>query len=71
VATSSSKRNEQRKLKVKQEVVSSESDETDFDWAEFLKTYDLSKENSDSSEDEMTKESFETGRSKKEEPKSP
>ncbi|MCI64382.1 hypothetical protein A2U01_0085640, partial [Trifolium medium] len=29
------------------------------DWAEFLKTYDPSKEDSDSSEEKMTKESFE------------
>ncbi|MCI37640.1 hypothetical protein A2U01_0058864, partial [Trifolium medium] len=69
VATSS-KKNEQRKLKIKQEVVTSESDETDSDWAEYLKTYDPSKEDSDSSEEDMTKESFETERSKKEEPKS-
>ncbi|MCI46865.1 hypothetical protein A2U01_0068106, partial [Trifolium medium] len=51
---SSSKKAVQRKLKLKKEVVSSESDETDSDWEEFLSTYDPSKEDSDSSEEEMT-----------------
>ncbi|MCI29167.1 hypothetical protein A2U01_0050376, partial [Trifolium medium] len=54
---SSSKKTVQRNLKLKKEVVLSESDETDSDWAEFLNTYDPSKEDSDSSEEEMTKES--------------
>ncbi|MCI46978.1 hypothetical protein A2U01_0068219, partial [Trifolium medium] len=40
---SSSKKNEKRKLKIKQEVVTLESDETDSDWAEYLRTYDPSK----------------------------
>ncbi|MCI94146.1 hypothetical protein A2U01_0115444, partial [Trifolium medium] len=39
-------------------------------WAEFLKTYDPSKEDSDSSE-EVTKESLETEKSKKEDPELP
>ncbi|MCI55538.1 hypothetical protein A2U01_0076789, partial [Trifolium medium] len=51
VPASASKQNkEQRKLKIKQEVLTSESDKTDSDYAEFLKTYDHSKEDSDSSE---------------------
>ncbi|MCI60377.1 hypothetical protein A2U01_0081633, partial [Trifolium medium] len=33
---SSSKKTVQRKLKLKKEVLTSESDETDSDWAEFL-----------------------------------
>ncbi|MCH80829.1 hypothetical protein A2U01_0001603 [Trifolium medium] len=67
---SSSKKAVQRKLKLKKEVVTTESDEADSDWAEFLRTYDPSKEDSDSSEEEMTKESLKTEESKKEEPKS-
>ncbi|MCI24376.1 hypothetical protein A2U01_0045559, partial [Trifolium medium] len=52
-ATSTSKQNnEQRKLKIKQEMLTSESDETDSDYAVFLKAYDPSKEDSDSSEEE-------------------
>ncbi|MCI64407.1 hypothetical protein A2U01_0085665, partial [Trifolium medium] len=71
VATSSSKKNEQRKLKIKQEVLSSDSDETDSDYAEFLNTYDPSKEDSDSSEEEVTKESLKTEETKKEDPELP
>ncbi|MCI54006.1 hypothetical protein A2U01_0075253, partial [Trifolium medium] len=47
-----------KKLKVKQEV-SSDSENTDSDWAEFLETYDPSKEDSDS-EEEVTQEPFKT-----------
>ncbi|KAK2369277.1 hypothetical protein QL285_082423 [Trifolium repens] len=42
------RKNKQTKIIVKQEVVSSESDSTDSDYAEFLRTYDLEKESSDS-----------------------
>ncbi|MCH92353.1 hypothetical protein A2U01_0013291, partial [Trifolium medium] len=67
---SSSKQNiEQKKLKIKQEVLISDSDETDSDYAEFLKTYDPSEEYSDSSNDD--KESLKTKESKKEDPESP
>ncbi|MCI86651.1 hypothetical protein A2U01_0107932, partial [Trifolium medium] len=48
----------------------SDSDKTDSDWAEFLKTYDPSNEDSDS-EEEVTKEPLKTEESKKEDPKSP
>ncbi|MCI41192.1 hypothetical protein A2U01_0062425, partial [Trifolium medium] len=61
----------QKKLKFKQEVVSSDYDKTDSDCAEFLKTYDPSKEDSDSSEEEVAKESLETEKSKKENPELP
>jgi hypothetical protein len=47
-STSASKRGMQAKLKFKQEVLTSESDETNSDYAEFLKTYDPEKEFSDS-----------------------
>ncbi|MCI45346.1 hypothetical protein A2U01_0066585, partial [Trifolium medium] len=53
---------------IKQEVLSSESDETDSDYADILKTYDPSKEYSDSEDD---KESIKTEESKKEDPESP
>jgi hypothetical protein len=43
------RQNNQSKLKVKQEVLTSESDETVSDYAEFLRTYDPKKEYSDSS----------------------
>jgi hypothetical protein len=33
---------------IKQEVLTSESDDTDSDYADFLRTYDLEKESSDS-----------------------
>ncbi|KAK2369391.1 hypothetical protein QL285_082529 [Trifolium repens] len=46
--TSCLRKNKQTKLIVKQEVVSSESDSTDSDYAEFLRTYDPEKESSDS-----------------------
>ena len=46
--TSRLRKNKQTKVIVKQEVVSSESDSTDSDYAEFLRTYDLEKESSDS-----------------------
>ncbi|MCI18317.1 hypothetical protein A2U01_0039471 [Trifolium medium] len=72
VATSASKqKNEQRKLKIKQEVPTSDYDETDSDYAEFLKTYDPNKDDSDSSEEEVTKESLKTEESKKDDPELP
>ncbi|MCI41970.1 hypothetical protein A2U01_0063204, partial [Trifolium medium] len=72
VGTSVSKRNKvQRKLKIKQEVQSSESDKIDSDYAEFLKTYDPNKEDSDLSEEDVTKESLKTEESKKEDPELP
>ncbi|KAK2382382.1 hypothetical protein QL285_069922 [Trifolium repens] len=46
--TSRLRKNKQSKLIVKQEVVSSESDSTDSDYAEFLRTYDPEKESSNS-----------------------
>ncbi|KAK2381803.1 hypothetical protein QL285_069387 [Trifolium repens] len=46
--TSRLRKNKQTKLIVKQEVVSSESDSTDSDYAEFLRTYDPEKESSNS-----------------------
>ncbi|KAK2402883.1 hypothetical protein QL285_052369 [Trifolium repens] len=46
--TSRLRKNKQTKVIVKQEVVSSESDSTDSDYAEFLRTYDPEKESSDS-----------------------
>jgi hypothetical protein len=49
-ATSRLRQNKQSKLIVKQEVLTSESDDTDSDYAEFLKTYDPEKEYSDSDE---------------------
>ncbi|MCI53425.1 hypothetical protein A2U01_0074672, partial [Trifolium medium] len=53
VGTSVSKQNKaQRKLKNKKEVLSSDSDKKDSGYAEFLKTYDPNKEDSDSSEEE-------------------
>ncbi|MCI28379.1 hypothetical protein A2U01_0049579 [Trifolium medium] len=58
----------QKKLKIKQEVVSPDSDKTDSDCAEFLETYDPSKEDSDY-EEEVTKELLKTEESKKEDPK--
>ncbi|MCH84342.1 hypothetical protein A2U01_0005174 [Trifolium medium] len=61
----------QRKLKVKKEELSSDSDKRDYDYAKFLKTYDLDKEDSDSSEDEVTKEPLKTEEYKKENPELP
>ncbi|KAK2368518.1 hypothetical protein QL285_081706 [Trifolium repens] len=46
--TSRLRKNKQTKVIVKQEVVSSESDSTDSDYAEFLRTYNLEKESSNS-----------------------
>ncbi|KAK2389836.1 hypothetical protein QL285_063398 [Trifolium repens] len=46
--TSHLRKNKQAKVIVKQEVVSSESDCTDSDYAEFLRTYDPEKESSNS-----------------------
>jgi hypothetical protein len=46
--TSRLRKNKQSKLIVKQEIVTSESDSTDSDYAEFLRTYDPEKESSDS-----------------------
>jgi hypothetical protein len=46
--TSRLRKNKQTKIIVKQEVVSSESDSADSDYAEFLRTYDPEKESSDS-----------------------
>ncbi|KAK2396339.1 hypothetical protein QL285_057996 [Trifolium repens] len=46
--TSRSRRNKQPKQLIKQEVVDSDSDEIDSDYAEFLRTYDPEKESSDS-----------------------
>ncbi|KAK2382611.1 hypothetical protein QL285_070133 [Trifolium repens] len=46
--TSRLRKNKQSKLIVKQEVLTSESDSTDSDYAEFLRTYDPEKESSDS-----------------------
>ncbi|KAK2382367.1 hypothetical protein QL285_069909 [Trifolium repens] len=46
--TSRLRKNKQTKVIVKQEVVSSESDSTDSDYAEFLRTYDPEKESSNS-----------------------
>jgi hypothetical protein len=62
------RQNKQPKMKVQQEVLSSESDDTDSDYAEFLRTYDPEKEYTDSSESssEADKESPETEESKKE-----
>jgi hypothetical protein len=37
-------------MKIKQEILSLESDDTNFDYAEFLKTYDPEKEYTDSDE---------------------
>jgi hypothetical protein len=56
------------KLRIKQEVRISDSDEIDFNYAEFLKTYDLEKEYSNSSDyySEDDKESLKTEESKKE-----
>ncbi|KAK2396436.1 hypothetical protein QL285_058090 [Trifolium repens] len=45
--TSRSRKNKQPKQIIKQEVVMSESDDTDSDYAEFLRTYDPEKESSD------------------------
>ncbi|KAK2368563.1 hypothetical protein QL285_081748 [Trifolium repens] len=66
--TSRLRQNRQSKLIVKQEVVTSESDDTDSDYAEFLKTYDPEKEYSDSDESpsEADPESPEIEESKKE-----
>ncbi|MCI33057.1 hypothetical protein A2U01_0054273, partial [Trifolium medium] len=47
-----------------------DSDKTDSDWAEFLKAYNPSTEDSDS-EEEVTQEPLKTEESKKEDPKSP
>ncbi|KAK2368565.1 hypothetical protein QL285_081750 [Trifolium repens] len=52
--TSRLRQNRQSKLIVKQEVVTSEYDDTDTDYVEFLKTYDPEKEYSDSDESLMT-----------------
>ncbi|KAK2356525.1 hypothetical protein QL285_093854 [Trifolium repens] len=46
--TSRLRKNKQTKVIVKQEVVSSESDSTDVDYAEFLRTYDPENESSNS-----------------------
>jgi hypothetical protein len=55
-------------LKINQEVLTSESDETDSDYAEILRTYDPEKEYPDSSDSssEADKESLKTEESKKE-----
>ncbi|KAK2449536.1 hypothetical protein QL285_008727 [Trifolium repens] len=45
--TSRSRKNKQPKQIIKQEVVESDSDEIDSDYAEFLRTYDPEKESSD------------------------
>jgi hypothetical protein len=60
--------NNQAKWKIKKEVLTSDSDETYFDYAEFLKTYDPEKEYSDSSDSssEDHKESLKNKESKKE-----
>jgi hypothetical protein len=57
-------------MKIKQEILSLESDDTNFDYAEFLKTYDPEKEYTYSYESllEVDKESPETEESKKEDP---
>jgi hypothetical protein len=62
------RQNKQPKMKVQQEVLSSESDDTNSDYAEFLRTYDPEKEYSDSSDSssEAYKESLKTQESKKE-----
>ncbi|MCI52555.1 hypothetical protein A2U01_0073800, partial [Trifolium medium] len=60
----------QKKLKIKQEVVASDSNSTDSNWAEYLKAYDPSKEDSDS-EEEVSQELLKTEESKNEDPKSP
>jgi hypothetical protein len=62
------RQNKQSKLKVKQEVLSSVSAETDSDNAEFLRTYDPKKEYLDSSESssEANQESPRAEESKKE-----
>ncbi|KAK2369012.1 hypothetical protein QL285_082168 [Trifolium repens] len=46
--TSRLRKNKQTKLIVKQEVVTSESDSTDSDYAKFLRKYDPEKESSNS-----------------------
>ncbi|KAK2416205.1 hypothetical protein QL285_038622 [Trifolium repens] len=46
--TSRSRKNKPPKQIIKQEVVESDSDEIDSDYAEFLRTYDTEKESSDS-----------------------
>ncbi|WJX17606.1 hypothetical protein P8452_07498 [Trifolium repens] len=58
----------QAKVKVKQEVLSSDSDETDSNYAEFLRTYDPEKEstNSSDSSSEAVNESPKTEKSQKE-----
>ncbi|MCI69507.1 hypothetical protein A2U01_0090769, partial [Trifolium medium] len=61
----------QRKLKIKKEELSSDYDKADSDYAEFLKTYDPDKEDSYSSEDEVTKEPLKTEESNKENPELP
>jgi hypothetical protein len=70
--TSRLRQHKQSKLIVKQEVLTSESDDTDSDYAEFLKTYDPEKEYSDSDESssEADPESPETEESKKEDSES-
>jgi hypothetical protein len=67
-STSASRQNSQAKLKIKQEVLPSDSEETNSDYAQFLKTYDPEKEYSDSSDSisEDDKESLKTEESKKE-----
>jgi hypothetical protein len=67
-STSDLRQNTQSKLKVKQGVLTLESDDTDFNYAEFLRTYDLKKEYSDSSNSSLKadKESLNTEESKKE-----
>jgi hypothetical protein len=59
---------QQAKLKIKQEVLTSNSDETESDYAEFPRTYDPEKEYSDSSDSssEADNESPKTEESKKE-----
>ncbi|MCI89520.1 hypothetical protein A2U01_0110809, partial [Trifolium medium] len=51
--------------------MSSESDKTDSDYAEFLKTHDPNKEDSDSSEEEVTKEPLKAEEIKKVDPELP
>jgi hypothetical protein len=66
------RQNKQSKLKVKQEVLTSESNDTDSDYTEFIRTYDPEKECADSSKSssEAEKESPETEESKKEDSES-
>ncbi|WJX28848.1 hypothetical protein P8452_17519 [Trifolium repens] len=66
------RQNKQSKLKVKQEVLTAESDGTDSDYAEFLRTYDPGKEYADSSESssKADKESPKTEESKNEDSES-